>query len=265
MEAILNGNNVYYIEKGDPASLPVVLVHGMMFNHHMWDPQIEALSKDYRVIAYDIRGHGKSGVAGGQYTYRMFVEDLRSLLDHLQIDQAVICGLSMGGAVSLRFVELYPHSVRALVICDTTSKADTNEAKYRRENAIHSIKRYGMQSFVDGFVESVLDTDTLIRRSDLVALVRNMILTTSPVGACGALLAQAARTDTSDTLERINMPAMVIVGERDSITPPDVAQSMHQRIPNSEFHVIPDAAHVTNLENPEVFNEHLTMFLEKLE
>lgn len=265
MEAILNGNSVYYIEKGDPAALPIVLVHGMMFNHHMWDPQIEALSKDYRVIAYDIRGHGKSGVGDGQYTYRIFVEDLRSLLDHLQIDQAVICGLSMGGAVSLRFVELYPHRVRGLVVCDTTSKADTNDAKYRRENAIHVIKLHGMQAFVDGFVESILDTDTLIRRSDLVALVRNMILTTSPVGACGAMLAQAARTDTSETLERINMPAMVIVGERDSITPPEVAQSMHLKIHNSKFHVIANAAHITNLENPDVFNEHLTTFLEKLE
>src|SRR2546427_11481610 len=102
MNVSINGIDSYFIDAGDPTAQPVVLIHGFPFSHEMWNQQIELLKKDYRVIAYDVRGHGRSGVADGQYTIEFFVDDLIGLMDHLKIEKAVMCGLSMGGYVALR-------------------------------------------------------------------------------------------------------------------------------------------------------------------
>jgi pimeloyl-ACP methyl ester carboxylesterase len=198
MGAMLNANETCYIEEGKKDGLPVVLVHGMVFDHRMWLPQIDALRDHFRVIAYDVRGHGKSAVGDGQYTHRMFAEDVVALLDHLQIERAVMGGLSMGGAISLRTIELYPERVRALVLCDCNSAADSNEAKYWRDLAIKEIKQNGLETFADVFVKKLFAADVSTRpdcRHD-----RSMVLGTSPVAVCGALLAQAARTNTTATL-----------------------------------------------------------------
>jgi 3-oxoadipate enol-lactonase len=149
MERRINGIKMQYIDVGNPDALPVILIHGMTFDHRSWNPQIELLKQNYRVIAYDIRGHGKTDVGDGQYTYKMFVNDLITLLDHLEIDKAVFCGLSMGGAIAIRAFEMYPERIKALILCDTRSEADSNETKYWRENSIELIKQNGIGPFED--------------------------------------------------------------------------------------------------------------------
>ncbi len=133
---------------------PIVLIHGFPFSHEMWSPQIAFLEKKLRVIAYDVRGHGKSDVGDGQYTLELFVDDLIGLLDHLKIEKAVLCGLSMGGYIALRAIERNPERWHALVLCDTSSQADSNEAKLRRAATIRAIKREGVKPFADTFLES---------------------------------------------------------------------------------------------------------------
>ena len=132
MKAVVNGGEVFYVERGISDAAPIVLIHGFPFSHEMWEPQIEVLQKRFRVIAYDLRGHGKSGVGDGQYTLEFFVDDLLGLLGHLKIERAVLCGLSMGGYIALRAVERNPERVRSLILADTQSKADSNEAKLKR-------------------------------------------------------------------------------------------------------------------------------------
>jgi 3-oxoadipate enol-lactonase len=264
METIFNVEEIYYIEEGKEDGLPVVLVHGMVFDHRMWLPQIEALRKSFRVIAYDVRGHGKSAVGDGQYTYRMFVEDLVALLDHLQIERAVLCGLSMGGAIALRTVELFRDRVHALVLCDTHGAADSNEAKFWRELAIKTIKRHGLEAFADDFVRKVFAPGTFSSRPEIVDMIRSTVLGTSPLAACGALLAQAARTDTTSTFTQVNVPTLLLVGEEDNLTPPSLMFSMHEKIRESELRIISRAGHVSNLENAEEFNGHLLRFLNGL-
>lgn len=264
MEASVNDIRTYYIDVGNPKGLPIVMVHGMTFDHQMWLPQVEALKSKYRVIVYDLRGHGKSDVGDGQYTHRQFADDLVALLDYLNIDRAVLCGLSMGGAISLRTVGLYPDRVRGLILCDTTSEADADESKAAREKTIQSIKKEGLKPFADQFIKNVFAPESFTVHAEVVESVRNVILSSSPLGICGALLSQAARINTTPTLSKIRVPTLLLFGEKDRLTPVEIAKAMRDKIPGSQLRVISEAAHVSNLENPEEFNKHLLKFLEKI-
>src|SRR5512135_2423281 len=121
-----------YVESGPPSAMPVVFIHGFPFSHEMWQPQLEAVGKRHRAIAYDVRGHGGSFAGDGQYTIEGHVDDLLGLLDTLKIKKTVIVGLSMGGYIALRALERNPERFRAAVLCDTRSEADTDEGKLRR-------------------------------------------------------------------------------------------------------------------------------------
>jgi 3-oxoadipate enol-lactonase len=265
MELVANGIKMRFVELGDHTALPVVFVHGMTFDHEMWQPQIELLRETCHVVAYDFRGHGKSEAGDGQFTYRQLVEDLIALLDHLGIHRAVLCGLSMGGAISLRTIEMFPQRVRALILCDTTGNPDSNQSKYWREKAIQSIKQEGLRSFADDFLKSIFAPSTFETHPDIIERMRHTIVSSSPLGIRGALLAQAARTDLNPALPNIGVPTLIMVGEEDSLTPPAIAQAMHESIKGSELRIIPNAGHMSNLENTEAFNKHLLEFLRNIE
>ncbi|MBA7610310.1 MAG: alpha/beta fold hydrolase [Calditrichaeota bacterium] len=264
MIADVNGHSLNYVVRGTDDGLPVVFIHGFPFSHRMWQPQLEALPRRYRAVAYDVRGHGDSEVGHGQYTVELFVDDLIGLLDHLAVGRAVVCGLSMGGYIALRAVERHPERFRGLVLCDTRSEADTDEAKVKRAGTIAAVRSQGVPAFADEFVKLVLAPLTLEANPSIVQMVKEMIIGTDPVGVCGTLLALAARTDTTPALPAMNLPALILVGEHDTLTPPADAQAMARALPNTEMYIIPGAAHMSNLENPAAFNERLLGFLESL-
>ncbi|HET6420607.1 MAG TPA: alpha/beta fold hydrolase [Geobacteraceae bacterium] len=264
MKTVVNGCGIYYIDEGDPKGLPVVFIHGMLFDHRTWRPQIDAIRGRFRVIAFDARGHGKSDTGDCQYTHRMFAEDLAALLDHLRIERAVLCGLSMGGAVALRTFELFRERVLGLVLCDTHSASDSNEAKHRRELAIREIKSNGLELFTEGFLRTVFRPAFFSTGPEIVEAVRATILATSPLAACGVLLAQAARTDTTPVLSEIGIPTLLLAGEEDILTPPSIMHSMHLKIPGSQFRIIPEAGHASNLEKPSDFNKYLLELLDNI-
>jgi 3-oxoadipate enol-lactonase len=240
-----------------------MFIHGFPFSSEMWNGQAQILqdNKNLRIITYDLRGHGQSDVGDGQYTIELFVDDLIALLDHLKITKTILCGFSMGGYIALRAVERNPDRFNALVLCDTMSAADSNEAKTRRANSIKLVKNQGVGQFVEGFLKVVFAPQTFDSHPDIVNKIRRTILFNSPLGICGALLAMAGRTETTEALSKINIPTLILVGEHDVVTPPGAAKNMHNRIPNSKLHVLDNAAHMSNLENPKVFNEHLMEFL----
>ena len=267
MLASVNGLDLYYSDIGKAESVPIVFIHGFPFSSEMWKGQVQMLQDNkmnFRIIAYDLRGHGRSDVGDGQYTIELFVDDLIALLDHLKITKTILFGFSMGGYIGLRAIERNPDRFNALVLCDTMSTADSNEGKLRRTASIKLIKREGVKPFAEGFLKAVFAPQSYSTKPDIIEEARRMILSNSPVGICGALLAMAGRTDTTEALGRISVPTLILVGEHDAVTPPSAAKSMHERIKNSELHVIDNAAHMSNFENPIVFNEHLTKFLEKV-
>lgn len=264
MNIHINGIGLNYQERGLPQGMPVVFIHGFPFSHAMWEPQMMALPHDIRAISYDVRGHGSSDVGDGQYTIELFVDDLVALLDELGIRQAVLCGLSMGGYIALRAVERNPDRIRALILCDTRSEADSNEAKIKRANQMKSVKQTGSAAFAEGFVKAVFAPETFKTHPTAVETVRKIIEATPPLSIAATLLALAARTDTTPALSGIEIPTLILVGEKDTLTPPSASEAMHKQIKNSVLHSIPNAAHMSNLENPAAFNKHLLEFLKRL-
>jgi 3-oxoadipate enol-lactonase len=253
--------NTYVMEDGPPAGLPVVFIHGFPFNHTMWRPQVEALRNIYRTVVYDIRGHGLTGAGDGQYTVDFFVDDLIEVLEERKIGTAVFVGLSMGGYIALRMYERYPGRFKGLVLCDTRSESDTNEARINRSVMIKSVKRDGVAGFAENFVKGVFAAETFEKKPEIVRSIRSVIEHNPPLGITGTLLALASRTDTSHMLASISVPTLILVGELDKLTPVSAAEAMKQRIQGSRLYVIPHAAHMSNLENPEIFNLKLLEFL----
>lgn len=265
MRAFVNGGYLYYEESGKPSGVPVVFLHGFPFSHEMWRDQLEAVSsKGFRTLAYDLRGHGMSDVGDGQYTIESHVDDLFSFLDLLKIPHAVIVGLSMGGYITLRALERDAGRFLAAVLCDTRSETDSNELRVRRAAQMMQVKKDGSDAFAEGFVKAVFAADSFIRNPDAVRKIREIIAHTPPLSIAGTLLALAARTDTTAALPKITVPTLILVGEHDVTTPPTASKAMHQLVQGSELHILPGAAHMSNLENPAAFNSHLLAFLEKV-
>ena len=264
MKTFLNDIAINYTEHGMPQGLPVVFIHGFPFSHEMWGPQINVMPNNIHSISYDVRGHGDSNVGNGQYTIELFVDDLIALLDHLLIKNAVLCGLSMGGYIALRTFERHPHRVRGLILCDTKSESDTDAAKIKRTETMRAVKAEGVQAFAEEFVKAIFWEKTFETNPGVIAFIKHIICANSPRSICGTLLALASRTDTTSALSSIDIPTCILAGEHDKLTPPSDAQSMHKIISGSELHILPNAAHMSNLENTQDFNERLLTFLKKL-
>jgi 3-oxoadipate enol-lactonase len=265
MRALLNGSNIHYFVSGDSAAPTVLFVHGFPFSLEMWRGQIDAvLAEGFRAVAYDIRGHGMSDVGDGQYTIESHVDDLFALLDHLKIPKAAIVGLSMGGYIMLRALEREPGRFVAAVLCDTRSEADTDEGRIKRAASVRAVKKNGPTAFAADYVKMMFAQETISTNPAAVESIRQVIARTPPLSLAGTLIALAARTDTTASLGKISVPTLILVGERDAVTPPPSSQSMKAKIPGAELQIVPGAAHLSNLDNPAYFNEKLLTFLKRV-
>lgn len=243
--------------------LPVVLLHGYPFNRTLWNEQVSALSNSYRVITPDLRGHGESDASSGAATMNRMAQDVAVLLGHLEISRAVVGGLSMGGYVALAFYKQFRSRVRALIMADTRAQADTEEGKVTRHQQAEKALAEGMAGIADSMLPKLLTPDTVSKRPEVVKRVRDMMLKTKPEGAAGALLGMAERDDQTSLLSQISCPSLILVGQEDQITPVKDSEKMHREIAGSRLVVIENAAHVSNLERTEQFNEELTRFLKQ--
>jgi pimeloyl-ACP methyl ester carboxylesterase len=218
----------------------------------------------YRAIAYDIRGHGESDIGDGQFMIEGHVEDLFALLDHLQIQKTVIVGLSMGGYIALRALEKKPDRFLGAVLCNTRSESDPNEGKLKRFAGLTLVKTKGSAAFAEGFVPNLFAPGNQKSHQKEMEGIRATITRTPPLSIAGTLIALAARTDTTASLPSLKVPTLIMVGEADQLTPPAASEAMHERIPGSELFIVPGAAHMSNLENPDFFNEKLLGFLKRI-
>jgi 3-oxoadipate enol-lactonase len=242
---------------------PILLVHGYPFNRSLWDEQVEALSSRHRVIAPDLRGFGESDAAPGTATMNVMARDLALLLNHLGIARAAICGLSMGGYVALALYKQLPSRVRALVLADTRAQADTEEAKQTRFQQAEKALNEGMAGIADAMLPKLLTPETVSKRPEVVKRVRDMMLKTKPEGAAAALRGMAERDDQTELLAKITVPALIIVGAEDAITPVADSEKMHAAISGSRLMVLENAGHVSNIERTEQFNDALLSFLKE--
>lgn len=251
-------------ETRPPRPWPVVLLHGFPFNRTLWRGQVESLSRARRVVAPDLRGHGETSLAQGPATMEEMAEDVAALLDELEVGRAVVGGLSMGGYVALAFLRAHPERVGALVLADTRAQADSDDARRTREETAQRALSAGMGPIADAMLPKLLAPATRVRRPDVVARVREMILGTKPEGAAAALRGMALRRDQSDLLGTINVPTLIVVGSEDAITPPSDAEAMRVKIGGARLVKIEGAGHVSNVERPGEFDRALAEFLDVL-
>lgn len=249
-----------YTESGTKLGFPIIFIHAFPLNQAMWDDQVISLQKIARTITFDIRGLGKNEDTT-PYTLEFIVDDLISLLDQLKIEKAVVCGLSMGGYVALRAIQRNPERFLGMILADTKSGPDTDKAKLGRYEAIKTIQEKGLSTYIDSFLKSSIadgEASIAFERTKKLAQV------SSPRGVTCALLALTSRTDTTPGLKDIQVPTLVLQGELDTIISMAEAKSLHEQIKGSSFFIIPGAGHLSNLENPEVFNSKLITFLNDL-
>jgi len=257
----INNLNIAYTDAG--IGRPIVLIHGYPFNRSLWNEQVEALSSTCRVIAPDLRGFGESDAAATA-TMNEMAHDVAQLMDHLEITQAAIGGLSMGGYVALAFYKQFPSRVRALVLADTRAQADSEEARQNREQQARKALDEGMAGIADSMLPKLLTPETVSKHPEIVKRVRDMMLKTKPEGAAAALRGMAERDDQTELLAKVAVPSLILVGAEDAITPVADSEKMHQAIAGSRLVVIENAGHVSNLERTEQFNEAMLGFMKEL-
>jgi len=264
MEIKVNGFVINYNLHQLESSPVVVFVHAFPLNQKMWEGQVKALRDKFSILTYDLRGFGKSEVGDGQYMFENHVDDFIELLLSLKIEKVIACGLSMGGYVLLRAYEKNPSFFHALILCDTRAESDGNEAKLRRNQMLHILKFHGKEKFIDEFVKTALSQKTFERNYEVVDFVKKLIYENDEKGIAGNLISLSTRTDTTSVLEKIDVPTLIIVGEDDALTPPALAREINLKIKESELVVIPNAGHLSNLENAEEFNRAILNFLQKI-
>ncbi|WP_165244463.1 alpha/beta fold hydrolase [Paludisphaera soli] len=244
----------------------VVLLHGFPLSRTMWSAQIGELSRSFRVIAPDLRGHGESPAPDAVYTMEQMAEDVVELLDGLGVTEPVVVGgLSMGGYVALALALKHPGRIRGLILADTRAAADSPEAARQREETAGAVLRAGHAGvLVEAMLPKLFAASTIRERPAVVAPMRAAMEATSASGVAGALRGMAGRPDRREELKSIAAPTLVAVGDQDVVSPPDEAKAIAEALPNARLAVIPGAGHLAPYENPEAFNAAALEFLRSL-
>lgn len=250
-----------YTDRGRGDAL--VLLHGFPLDSTMWDAQAEHLSANYRVIAPDFRGFGRSR-RSDPFTLDSLADDVHLFLDQLVALPCVLAGLSMGGYVAQVYARKYPKDLRGLVLVDTKAEGDTPQAKEGRNAMIELVRSSGAGAVAEALVPKLLAEGTLKSRPEIVRGLRGMIANCPPRTIEYALAALRDRPDLSGDLASIGVPTLIVVGDQDAITPPNFSEAMHKAIPNAKLEVIRAAGHMSPMEQPEQVNRAVEQFMRGL-
>jgi pimeloyl-ACP methyl ester carboxylesterase len=240
----------------------LVLIHGFPLNAHMWEEQLEPAEHGWRVIAPQLRGFDSDGTRDpAAASVDDYAGDVIDLMDGLHVHEAVIGGLSMGGYIAFAIFRHAPSYVRGLVLADTRSQADAPAAVQSRDEMRALALSEGAAAVADQMIPRLLGDTTKRERPDIVDRTRGLILVNSPQAIAGALVALKTRPDSTPLLESIRCPTLVVVGDEDTLTPPELSEGMQRAIAGAELVRIPRAGHMSNIEQPQEFNRALARFL----
>ncbi len=259
MKAKINGLELAYEING--SGEPLVLLHAFPLNKGMWQPQVEVLSKQFQIIIPDFRGFGESAATADPATMDTLAADVYALLNHLSLSKVVLGGLSMGGYVAFAFYRQHPEMVKALILADTRAEADTAEGKANRRNMAELALKQGAAVIAEQMTPKLLGKTTQEKHPDLSTWIKQMISATSPKAIANAQLGMAKRSDSTPLLKKISCPTLILVGDEDLLTPVAFAENLHRGISNSQLVVIPKAGHLSNLEQPRLFNKAMRDFV----
>jgi 3-oxoadipate enol-lactonase len=261
MRARISDIDIAYQLDG-PAQGPIVMLsHSLAATMDMWRPQLPALAKDYRVLRYDMRGHGESSAPGGAYGFAMLAGDVVGLLDHLGIERVGFVGLSIGGMIGQYLAIHHADRLRCVALCSTTS-AIPEAGRAMWDERIAAVESGGMAPQVAPTLERWFTAPYRSAHPDVMDWIGGMIRSTPVAGFVGCGRAIQGLNLTAE-LPKIKVPVLVLPGEKDPGTPPALSEIIHKAIAGSEYAVVKDAAHLANVEQAAAFNEMVAPFLKR--
>jgi 3-oxoadipate enol-lactonase len=250
----------HYVDEGAKDKPALLFANSLGSDLRMWDPLVPLLAKDFRLIRYDLPGHGLSEAPPPPYSASDLAGDVAGLLDALKVGAAVICGLSVGGVIAQQFAVDYPDRVRALVLCDTGARIGTVASW---EERIALVRQKGMGALVEMSMARWFSEQFRKRQGDQVRGYANMVARAEAdgyIGVCCAL----RDADLIQLSASIRQPTLVLCGEQDSATPPDMARQLAGIIPNARLSLIAEAAHISCVEQPGVMAQQIKNFLHEV-
>jgi pimeloyl-ACP methyl ester carboxylesterase len=253
MKARIAGTELRYEDTG--AGSAVLFLHAFPLGLFMWEEQVAVFGASHRLVRFDARGFGGTPAGDEPLAMDRIADDAAALLDHLGIARAVVVGCSMGGYAAFAMFRRHATRIQALVLQNTRSTADSDEARKNRGLLAERVLREGAAAAADAFLPKLVGETTNKDRPERIARLRKAILENPPPGIANALLGLGARVDSTPTARDIS----------DLLTPPSEARALHSAIPGSRLEIIPRAGHLSNLENPEAYNRILGSFLPPIE
>ena len=261
MIATINGRQVGFDDNG--YGEPLVFIHGFPHDRSLWAQQRVSLASRARCIAPDLSGFGESEV-NESASMDSFADDVIALLDHLGLERATICGLSMGGYVAFACWRRHRQRVAGLILCDTRANADTDEARAKRDETITLVERDGVAKLAAVQIQGMVGKRTRESNPAIVQSVQAMMSRQSPAAVVAALRALRDRPDSSPLLETITVPTLILVGEDDVITPPAESKRMFEALPTAalaQLDIIAGAGHASCVERPAAVTHAIADYL----
>jgi 3-oxoadipate enol-lactonase len=237
----------------------LVMIHGFPLTRDIWDAQAEALARTHRVVRPDLRGMGASSVPDGPYLMETLASDIAATLDALAIERAALVGHSLGGYVALAFVRMYTERVTHLALVCSRIAADTQEIAENRRKSADSIERE--ERLPSGMATRLLAPETLSRHPDIAQRAAELSRRVNPRGAAAMLRGMALRTASEDIAPDVNVPVLVVAGERDAIVPMDEARAVARAFPKGHLVVCERSGHLPMLEEPDRVSDALAGLL----
>lgn len=261
MQTMVNGQTLSYSAAGN--GVPLVLIHGYPLSARMWLPQRSGLADAAQMLAPDLWGFGESTPVA-KATIGSFADEVRALMDERGIDRAVICGLSMGGYITFEFCDRYPDRVAGVILANTKSTPDTPEGKAGRDKSAELARTQGVEAIIAAMLPKLLAPANYAQNPALVAEVGEIMRQSTVPGIVSALGAMRDRPDYTPLLPRITRPALVIGGTDDQLFPRAEFERMANGLPDVRLVLLPQAGHLSNLEQPDLFNDAVKQFLKRV-
>ena len=259
----VNGTKLYYEERGSGPET-IVFFHSLLFDSSMFTRQFEAFASQYRCVAFDFRGHGRSASPAGSYDIETITVDTLSVIEQLNCAPCHFLGFSTGGFVGLRLAIRQPELLKSLILVDTSADPEPEEnlPKYR---LLAFVARWAGLRLVANQVMPLMFSEGFLSdptRSAVRNEMREVLLKNDRIGVTNAVKGVITREGVFDLIDQVHIPTLILVGENDAGTTPDKSERMHAHIPNSTLVKIPRSGHMTPVEEPEAVNKALAAFLE---
>ena len=247
-----------------PADKPdLILIHAFPLSSKMWDSQVEYFRDKFNLFTYDIRGLGQSYTTDYIQTMESYTNDFLSIIDDLNLKNVSVCGLSMGSYIAQRAAIKSPAKFSAVILAASRSERDDDKGILNRSNTIIEIKSGGRETFTNTFIKNLISANSY-SKPEIVNFLKGIIDSNSSEGICSAEIALATRTNTLEEYSKLDIPTLILVGSEDILTPINFSEKMHESFKNSILKIIPNAGHLSNIDNPETFNHEVENFLNRV-